>query len=447
MTAPELLAPAGNMEKLKAAILYGADAVYLAGRSFGMRSAADNFGVDELVQAAEFVHAQGKKVYLTVNTLPHEQEYPALREFLLAVRQVRPDALIVADLGVLALCRELLPEVELHISTQASVVSSAAARAYAALGARRLVLARELTLREIGAIRQALPPGVELEVFIHGSMCVSYSGRCLLANALNGRDGNRGTCTQPCRWNYVLVEEKRPHDPMPVEQTELGTFIMSSRDLCMIGHIPELIQSGVTSFKIEGRMKSAYYAAVVTNAYRMAIDAYLRDPAGYRFDPAWLCELESVSHREYGTGFFFGAPMEDPQLVSACGYLREKAYFATATEYHEEEAEALAAAGIPARTGNGQLFRFIQRNKMRVGETAELVSPGRVGRPFAVTELYSPAGEPLQSTPHPSMIYWCRVPFGVSEGDILRAGEGRGLELRAKDRPKRLKGVPTDAGH
>ena len=434
----ELLSPAGNFEKLRAAVLYGADAVYLAGKAFGMRSAADNFTVEEIHEAAKYVHERGKKLYLTVNTMPHEDEYPELRKFLAAVGDAEVDAMIVADLGTLAAVREIIPNMEIHISTQASIVSSAAARAYAALGAKRLVLARELTLEEIKAIRAELDPEIELEVFIHGSMCVSYSGRCLLANALNGRDGNRGTCTQPCRWNYHLVEEKRPNEQIGIEETDLGTFIMSSKDLCMIEHIPELIESGVASFKIEGRMKSAYYTAVVTNAYRMAIDAYLRDPAGYRYDPAWLTELESVSHRTYGTGFFFAKPMDDPQLVSTCGYLREKAYFSTATEYHEEETAILRERGVAEVTERGRLYRFIQRNKVSVGDAAELVSPNRVGRPFTVTELYDPEGNALDSTPHPSMIYWCRVPFEVRDGDILRAGTSRGLDVRPPDRPKQL---------
>ena len=436
MNKPELLSPAGNYEKMTAALEYGADAVYLAGRAFGMRSAADNFSVEELYAAVDDAHARGKKVYLTVNTMPHEDEYPALREYLTSLRGCAIDAMIIADLGTIATVREILPETEIHISTQASIVSSAVARAYAALGAKRVVLARELTLNEIRAIREHLDSAIELEVFIHGSMCVSYSGRCLLANALNGRDGNRGTCTQPCRWNYTLIEEKRPDSRIPIEETNLGTFIMSSKDLCMIEHIPELCESGIASLKIEGRMKSAYYTAVVTNAYRMAIDAYCADPTGYRFDPRWLEELESVSHREYGTGFFFSKPMEDPALVSTCGYIREKAYFSTATEYHEEELAALVAAGIPAETADGRLYRFIQRNKLSVGEGAELISPGAVGRAFPVRELYGAEGERLESTPHPSMIYWCRVPFQVRTGDILRAAEGRGLEVRAKDRLK-----------
>ena len=434
---PELLSPAGNFEKLRAAILYGADAVYCAGQMFGMRSAAANFTVEELYEAVKFVHAHGKKLYLTVNTMPHVNEYPLLRKFLNDIKDAGIDAMIVADMGVLATIREIIPDMEIHISTQTSIVSPASAKAYAALGAKRLVLARELTMEEIKAIRAELPDDVELEAFIHGSMCVSYSGRCLLANAFNGRDGNRGTCSQPCRWNYALVEEKRPDMPFPIEQQEgVGTFIMSSKDMCMIEHIPELMESGIASFKIEGRMKSAYYTAVVTNAYRLAMDTYQKDPTSYQFDPAWLEELESVSHREYGTGFYFDDPMKNPQLVSECGYLREKAYFSTATEYNEEEAEAILATGVPMENEKGRLYRFIQRNKVSAGEGAEVISPGKIGVGFDVEEIYAPTGEKLESTPHPSMIYWCRVPFEIHEGDIMRAANGLGLEKRAKDRLK-----------
>ncbi|MBE6553989.1 MAG: U32 family peptidase [Ruminococcaceae bacterium] len=434
---PELLSPAGNFEKLKAAILYGADAVYCAGQMFGMRAAADNFSVEELYEAAAYVHARGKKIYLTVNTMPHVQEYPLLRKFLADIKGAGIDAMIVADLGVFTTIREIIPDMEIHISTQTSIVSPASAKAWAAMGAKRLVLARELTMEEIRAIREALPAEIELEAFIHGSMCVSYSGRCLLANAFNGRDGNRGTCSQPCRWNYSIIEEKRPEMLFPIEQQEgVGTFIMSSKDMCMIEHIPALMESGIASFKIEGRMKSAYYTAVATNAYRMAIDAYERDPKNYAFDPAWLDEVESVSHREYGTGFYFDDPMQNPQLVSTCGYLREKAYFSTATEYVAQEADALIAMGAELANEDGKLYRFIQRNKVSAGEDAELISPGKVGRRFAVRELYAPDGSRLDATPHPSMIYWCRVPFDVREGDIMRAASGKGLEVRAKDRLK-----------
>ena len=416
---PELLSPAGNFEKLKAALLYGADAVYLAGTRFGMRSAADNFTDDELREAVEYTHARGKKLYLTLNTMPHGYEYPALREFLCRIKDLGIDACIVADLGVMALIKQIIPTMEIHVSTQASIVSPEAALAYVALGAKRLVLARELTLDEIKAIKASLPEGIELEAFVHGSMCVSYSGRCMLSNSLTGRDANRGAGAQPCRWSYTVTEEKRPEQPYPIEQNELGTFIMSSKDMCTVSIIPQLIEAGIDSFKIEGRMKSAYYAAVVTNSYRMAIDAYLADPESYVFDQRIMRELESVSHREYCTGFYLDSPMENPQMSTINGYIREKAYFATALE----EGELPLPSGLEATTDNGTVFPFIQRNKIKLGDSAEIISPGKLGRAFTVTELYAEDGSPIEAAPHPSQKFFARVPFEVCAGDIIRSGD------------------------
>ena len=419
---PELLSPAGNFEKLKAALLYRADAVYLAWNRFGMRAAADNFSTEELYEAAAYTHDRGKKLYLTTNTLPRGGEYPAMEEFFRELstwdKYHRPDAFIVADLGVMALAQKVIPEMELHISTQASIISPMAAQAYANLGAKRLVLARELHFDEIRAIRDALDPAVELEAFIHGSMCVAFSGRCLLSHHFTNRDANRGACTQPCRWNYKIVEEKRPDDELPIEETNEGSFIMSSKDMCMITEIPRLMQSGIDSFKIEGRMKSAYYTAVVTNSYRMAIDAYLRDPEGYRLDPAWYAELCSVSHREYGTGYFLEDPMKNPQLCRETGYIREKAYLATALETREED----IPASLTLENDKGRLVRFIQRNKVTRGSVGEIISPGRIGRECFLSELYTIEGEEIPSAPHPSMEFYARVPFAVAPGDILRAG-------------------------
>ncbi len=420
---PELLSPAGNFEKLRAALLYGADAVYCAGQSFGMRSAADNFTVEELYEAVRYTHERGKKLYLTLNTMPHGDEYADLRKFLGDIADAGIDAYIIADLGVMATVRQIIPDAEIHVSTQASIVSPEAAMAYVAMGAKRLVLARELCFDEIRAIRNAIPEDIELEAFVHGSMCVSYSGRCMLSNMMTGRDANRGKCTQPCRWNYIIYEEKRPDLPIPIEQTQLGTFIMSSKDMCTIEHVPELIECGINSFKIEGRMKSAYYTSVVTNAYRMAIDAYLADPEGYEFDSSLYRELESVSHREYCTGYYLDEPIQNAQLGTQTGYIRDKAYFATATDYNEDEAASLEGAGIELSNEDGKLFRFIQRNKVKLDDAAEMISPSRIGRPFTVKELYLPNGERIESAPHPSMIFWCRVPFDVTEGDIMRAGE------------------------
>ena len=410
--APELLSPAGNFEKMEAAIRYGANAVYLAGHAFGMRSAADNFSDEELAAAIAYAHERGVRVYMTVNTAPRDADYPALAAYLRRLGELAPDALIVADIGVFSLCRELIPEMELHVSTQANSVSAADVRAWGRLGAKRVVLSRELTLEEIRTIRAAVPLGTELECFIHGSMCISYSGRCLLSNYLCGRDANHGACAQPCRWeykirptSYELIERERPDMPIPIEETAGETFIMSSRDLSMIAHVPELIDAGIASFKIEGRMKSAYYTAVVTNAYRMAIDAALRGET--QPDPLWLRELESVSHREYDTGYFFADSRKEALTCRESGYIREKAYLATVLSYDPATGEA----------------ECVQRNKVSVGDPMELLTPGKGGQPLFCTALFDEEHQPIPSTPHPAMIFYLPVPFPVQPGDILRGGE------------------------
>lgn len=407
---PELLSPAGNFEKMKTALRYGADAVYLSGKTFGMRSAAANFTVEEIRDAASYAHALGKKVYLTVNVTPHTDEYDALADYFHALRDSGVDALIVADVGVATLAKELLPHIPLHISTQAGCVSHADCLFWYRFGATRVVLARELSFDEIRKIREQVPKELELEAFIHGSMCVSFSGRCLLSQYMVGRDANRGECAQPCRWDYKIyeiAEVKRDGMRMELCEDERGSYIMASRDMCMIEHIPALMASGIASFKIEGRMKSAYYAAVTANCYRMAIDAYEKDPTGYRFDPRLLTELESVNHREYCTGYFFDHPMKNPQLVTKGGYLAEKAYLAYALSYDEK-------AGIAT---------FVQRNKFSVGDKVELLSPGKIGIPITVDTLYNESGEPIESVPHPYMTFSMPTPFPVKEGDILRMGE------------------------
>ena len=424
---PELLAPAGNFEKMKAAFRYGADAVYIGGKLFGMRSAADNFTVEEICRAVEYAHARGKKLYLTVNTMPHADEYPALREYLASLKDSGIDACIVADLGVLAEVKKILPETEIHVSTQAGIVSPESALAYVALGATRVVLARELTLREIKLIRDALPESIEIEAFVHGSMCVSYSGRCMLSHHLTGRDANRGGCTQPCRWNYKIVEEKRPDVPLPIEENEIGTFIMSSKDMCTVGIIPEIVAAGVNSFKIEGRMKSVYYTSLVTNAYRIAIDAFYADPEGYALDESILLELDSVSHREYCTGYYLDEPKDEANLCTTGGYIREKAYFAEAPAPEcdaEKDALPTLPESLEEENEDGRLYLFIQRNKVKLGDIAEVISPGKVGRAFTVRELYLPDGTPIESAPHPSMHFFVRVPFPVAPGDIMREGRG-----------------------
>ena len=403
----ELLAPAGNFDKLKAAIRYGADAVYIAGKIFGMRSAAENFTEDELREAVNYAHERGRKVYVTVNTMPHTDEYPILEKYLKTLEGIRPDALIVADPGVFTLAKKLVPSAELHVSTQAGTVSAEDCLFWRSLGAKRAVLARELSLQDVIKIRKAVPDDFEIETFVHGSMCVSFSGRCLLSNALTGRDGNRGACAQPCRWNYTITEEKRPDTPLPIEETNDGTFIMSSKDMCMIEHIPELVEAGISSLKIEGRMKSVYYTAVVTNAYRAAIDGYAKLGVEYKFDSRWLDELESVSHREYSTGYFYDLPSENAQTCENPGYIRDKAYLATAV------ADAKA----------GEMCPFTQKNKFVAGDTVELISPGKFGRAFTADSIYGENGEEIPSVPHPEMKFFLRVPFDVSSGDILRGSK------------------------
>ena len=408
MKRPELLSPAGNFEKMRSAIYFGADAVYLAGHIFGMRAAADNFSIEELAEAVEYAHQRGVKVYLTLNTMPREYEYDALEKYLRELSHINIDAFIVADIGVLMLVKRLLPNAEIHISTQANATSAAACRAWYELGARRVVLARELTLEEIKAIRANIPEELELECFIHGSMCVSYSGRCLLSGHIVGRDANRGMCAQPCRWNYSLksyelVEEKRPDIRLPIEEEGGETFIMASRDTCTIEHIPELVEAGINSFKIEGRMKSAYYTAVVTNTYKMALDAYFA--GDYEYDPAWYTELESVSHREYATGYYFADSHMDANLAPNNGYLKDKAYLAVVTDYD-------AATGLAKMT---------QRNKMCLGDEIELLTPGKIGAQLTVGELYGEDMAPIEDTKHPYRTFYMKTPFEVHAGDIIRA--------------------------
>ena len=407
---PELLSPAGDLEKLKTAIRFGADAVYLAGKSFGMRAAAGNFTFSEMRAGIAYAHERGVRIYVAVNTAPRSDEYAHLEAYLDELLELAPDALIVGDLGVLSCVRRRLPSMPIHVSTQANVVSAESALAFAALGAERIVLSRELSLSEIEKIRMSLPANVEIETFVHGAMCVSYSGRCLLSNYLSGRDAGHGACTQPCRWHYKahLIEEKRPNEPIPIEETEGETFFMSSRDLSMIAHVPALCRAGISSFKIEGRMKSAYYVAAVTNAYRMAIDAYLAGDD--RYDPAWGREVDSVSHREYDTGFYFDSPHTRPMVTEKDGYLREKAYIGRVISYDENTKTALVE----------------QKNKVSVGDAIELLTPGRVGVPFVVDGMKDEVGNPIATAPHPGMKFRIAIPIPAKEGDLLRGGEREG---------------------
>lgn len=415
MKRPEILSPAGNFEKLTFAVLYGADAVYVAGKEFGMRAASENFSNEELCRAVTYCHAHGVRLYVTVNVLPREYELEALVAYLTFLeKHAKPDALIVSDLGVLSLAKKHAPHIELHISTQASTVNSEACKLYASLGATRIVLSRELTLAEIRTIRANIPEELELEAFVHGAMCVSYSGRCLLSNYFTGRDANHGRCAQPCRWEYYpdekaldICEVKRPDMPLSLVENERGTFMFNSKDICMIEHIPELVEAGINSFKIEGRVKSAYYTAVTTNAYKNELCAYCSAPEAYQFDKASLYELESVSHRTYGTGYFFDDCMENAQISPVGGYLRDKAFLATVVGVDEENGRAT----------------LCQRNKASQGQACELVSPGKPSVPLTLTDLRDENGEHIESAPHPQMLYSVQMTVPMKKGDILRGAE------------------------
>ncbi|MDR3552238.1 MAG: U32 family peptidase [Clostridia bacterium] len=398
---PELLAPAGDAERLHMAVEYGADAVYLGGKVFSMRAGPENFTPPGLAEATAFAHARGVKVYLTCNTLPRNEEIELLPQFLTEAAQAKVDALIVTDLGVLAYAGRYAPGVELHVSTQAGIVNYDAANACFELGAKRVVLARELSLAEIAQIRRNTPVSLELEAFVHGSMCVSFSGRCLLSSYLTGRDANRGDCAQPCRWSYALMEEKRPGQYFPVVEDAAGTHILSSRDLCMIGHIPELVSAGVSSFKIEGRGKSAYYTAAVTNAYRIAIDDFFAHRGDYAFDTRLLEEVQKVSHREYCTGFYFG-PIQNGQDYSEQSYLR-----------------SWDIAAIVERSEGGTAF-CRQRNRFAQGDGAEVLEPGGLSRPVTIGELRDENGERVAEALHPDMKIAVGLPFDPKPFSIIR---------------------------
>ncbi len=392
----ELLAPAGDWERLEMALRYGADAVYLAGKEFGLRAAAGNFNNEELVKAIELAHSMGKKVYVTCNTLPREDELNRLPGYLAFLNEAGVDALIIADLGVLALAKRFAPKIALHVSTQLGVVNSATANVLHAMGADTVVLARELPLDEIRRIRANTPSELRLEAFVHGAMCMSFSGRCLLSNYLTGRDGNRGECAQPCRWKYSLMEEKRPGQYFDVVE-DGGTYIMNSNDLCMIEHLQDLMEAGVSSFKIEGRMKSAYYAAIVTNAYRHAVDAVA---CGDPVPEVWVRETEMVSHRPYCTGFYLGG--EPGQCCDGT---------------YETGADIVAVVESCDEDGNAVLT---QRNKFLTGDELELVTPTDEPIRFAVSEMTDAEGESIRDARHPMMEVHLRLPKEAPRLSILR---------------------------
>ncbi|MBS5622837.1 MAG: U32 family peptidase [Clostridium sp.] len=396
---PELLAPAGDMECLRAALDFGADAVYLAGQMFGMRTAPSNFTREELQTAVALAHARGVRVYVTCNTVPRNKEIDLLPDYLAFLQEAGVDALIVTDLGVIDLAKRYAPKVELHVSTQAGITNYAAANAFYQLGAKRVVLARETTMEEIAEIRAKTPKDLEIEAFVHGAMCMSFSGRCLLSNYMAGRDANRGACAQPCRWKYALVEEKRPGQYMPIYQEGEGSYILNSKDMCMVRHLPELLRAGVTSLKIEGRAKSSYYVAVTTNAYRWALDELEQHP-DTPVSPWIVEELDKISHRPYSTGFYLGG--EPGQETVQGGYVRNYEVIAVCEDYHD---------GIAILS---------QRNRFFRGETADVLEVGEQPFDLPLDELFDQDGQPIESAPHATMTVLLKTERPLKRGAILR---------------------------
>lgn len=404
MKRPELLAPAGDLEKLKTAVMYGADAVYFAGEDFSLRAGADNFSIEEMREGIAFAHERGVKCHMTLNIYAHNEDIEPLCAYLERIKDLDIDAFIVADPGVMELVRQAIPEAEIHLSTQANMTNYMTARFWYDRGIRRLVLARELTLEEIRQIRDNIPRDMELETFVHGAMCISYSGRCLLSNFMINRDANRGMCAHPCRWKYSLVEEQRPGQYYPVEEDDRGTYIMNSKDLCLIEHLPELIGAGIESFKIEGRMKSVFYVATVVGAYRRALDAYAADPDGYVFDPEWMAELCKVSHREFTTGFYFHKPTGNDQNYRTSDYTRDYSFVGMVKGYDPETGYATVE----------------QRNKMSVGDVVEIFGPGEGYFRQEITEILDEDGNSIPSAPHPQQILKIRTGRPVKEYYIFR---------------------------
>lgn len=404
MTKVELLSPAGDLEKLKSAVLYGADAVYLSGKQFGLRAFSGNFDDSQLTEGIAFAHANGIKAYVTVNIFGHPRDFADMGKYILFLAGSGADALIVSDAGIFSLIREIAPETEIHISTQSSITNAKACEFWHKAGASRIVLARELTLAEIIQIRREVSPGLELEVFVHGAMCMTYSGRCLLSSYFTGRNGNRGECAQPCRWKYRVSEVKRPEMPLEIAEDDTGTYLFNSKDLCMIEHIPALIEAGISCFKIEGRMKGVFYVSTVTKAYREAIDAYYADPASWTPDPRLMEDLRKTVHREFDTGFFFTRPGIDAKISYDDNYIKEAKVVGVITGYDAKAKRATVE----------------QRNKIAEGERLEIVSPK--GRHFIVAarELRDEQGNSIDSTPHPLMIYTMSMRVPVVPGSFMR---------------------------
>lgn len=405
MKHPELLIPASSLEVLKTAVMFGADAVYIGGETFGLRAKAKNFSMEEIREGIAFAHAHDVKVYITANILAHNGDLSGVRAYFEELKEIRPDALIISDPGVFMIAREVCPEIDIHISTQANNTNYGTYQFWHQLGARRVVTARELSMAELKEIREKAPADLEMETFIHGAMCISYSGRCLLSNYFTGRDANRGACTHPCRWKYAIVEETRPGEYMPVYENERGTYIFNSKDLCMIEHIPELIDSGIDSFKIEGRMKTALYVATVARTYRKAIDDYLESPELYRENMDWyLDQISNCTYRQFTTGFFFGKPDESAQIYDNNTYVKEYTYL-----------------GIIGECTADGLYRIEQRNKFSVGEQIEIMKPDGRNIPVVVRRIVDEEGQEMQSAPHPKQVLY--IELAAAENGALSGAD------------------------
>ena len=404
----ELLIPASSLEVLKTAVIFGADAVYIGGEAFGLRAKARNFTIEEMAEGVVFAHEHDVKVYVTANILAHNYDLDKARKYFIELREkVHPDALIISDPGMFSIAKEVVPDIDIHISTQANNTNYATFNFWNKMGARRVVTARELSLKEIKEIRDNIPDDMEIETFIHGAMCISYSGRCLLSCFMTGRDANRGACTHPCRWKYYVMEESRPGEYMPVYENERGTYIFNSKDLCMIEHIPELIEAGIDSFKVEGRMKTALYVATVARTYRMAIDDYLKDPDLYRNNiPFYKSEIAKCTYRQFTTGFFFGKPDETTQIYDSNTYVKEYTYL-----------------GIVGSVDEHGRYRIEQRNKFSVGEEIEVMKPNGENRSVTVRAIVDEEGNAMESAPHPQQVLFIDLGEPLECYDILRRKE------------------------
>ena len=401
---PELLIPASSLEVLKTAVMFGADAVYIGGEAFGLRAKAKNFSKEEMAAGIAFAHEHQVKVYVTANILAHNDDLSGAAEYFKELKEIKPDALIISDPGMFALAKEICPEIEIHISTQANNTNYQTYRFWWQQGAKRVVSARELSLAEIKQIRENIPENMEIETFIHGAMCISYSGRCLLSNYFTGRDANQGACTHPCRWKYAVVEEKRPGEYFPVYENERGTYIFNSKDLCMIEHIPDIVDAGIDSLKIEGRMKTALYVATVARTYRKAIDDWFEDPAKYEANMEWYKEeIAKCTYRQFTTGFFYGKPSDEAQIYDSNTYINEYIYLGIVEEV----------------TPDGKV-KITQRNKFSVGDQIEIMQPDGTNVPVTVCAMETEAGEAVESCPHPQQVLYVTLSQPAKQYDLLR---------------------------